>query len=55
MTKSGNLSDKALKRIFKGVVVPKKSSKRPKMVKTEPIEASEGENEEIPVLEDIYQ
>jgi hypothetical protein len=41
VTKNGNLSANALKRIFKDGVVPKKSVKRAKVVKKEPIEAIE--------------
>ncbi len=41
VTKNGNLSAKALKRIFKDGVVPKKSIKRAKVVKKKPVEAME--------------
>jgi hypothetical protein len=51
--KNGNLSAKAIKRIFKDGVMPKKSAKRPKVAKAKPIEAQEAEFEEIPVSKTI--
>jgi hypothetical protein len=51
VAKNGNLSVKALKRIFKDGVVPKKLAKRQKVAKVKPIEAQEEEYEEIPVSE----
>ncbi len=51
-TKSGNLSAKALKRILKDSGAVQKSSKKPKVAKTEPIETPpEGKIEEIPDLD----
>jgi hypothetical protein len=47
VTKNGNLSAKALIRIFKDGVMPKKSAKKAKVVKAEPTEAPEEKNEEI--------
>ncbi len=47
VTKNGNLSAKALKRIFKDGVQPKKLPKRQKIVKMEPTEAPEEKSEEI--------
>ncbi len=41
VTKNGNISAKALKRIFKDGVVPKKSTKKTKVAKAEHIEAPE--------------
>jgi hypothetical protein len=48
-TKDGNLSAKALKRIFKDGVVPKKLAKRQKVAKAKLVEDQEAEREEIPV------
>jgi hypothetical protein len=48
VTKNGNLSAKALKRIFKDGVAPKKLAKRQKVAKAKPIESQEEEYEEIP-------
>ena len=53
VTKNGNLSAKAIKRIFKDGVMPKKSAKRPKVATAKPIEAQEAEFEEIPVSKTI--
>jgi hypothetical protein len=49
VTKNGNLSAKALKRISKDGVTPKKLAKRQKVAKAKPIETQEEEHEEIPV------
>jgi hypothetical protein len=49
VSKDGNLSAKALKRIFKDGVGPKKLAKRQKVAKAQPVEAHEAEWEEIPV------
>jgi hypothetical protein len=43
LTKNGNLSAKALKRIFKDGVVSKKMPKRQKVAKAKPIRAQEEE------------
>jgi hypothetical protein len=49
VTKNGNLSAKALKRIFKDGVVPKKLAKRQKVAKAKHLEDQEAEWEEISV------
>jgi hypothetical protein len=48
VTKNGNLSAKALKRIFKDEVVPKKFAKRQKVAKANHLEDQEAEWKEIP-------
>ncbi len=50
VTKNGNLSAKALKRIFKDEVQPMKLPKRQKVARAEPSEAKKRENEEISAL-----
>ena len=48
VTKNGNLSAKALKRIFKDGVGPKKLAKRQKVAKAKHLEDQEAEWEEFP-------
>ncbi len=50
MTKNGNLSAKALKRIFKDGVGPTKLAKREKVAKAKHLEDQKEEWEEIPIL-----
>ncbi len=49
VTKNGNLSAKALKRIFKDGIGPTKLAKRKKVAKTTHLENQEEEWEEIPI------
>ncbi len=49
--KDGRLSAKALKRIFKDGVAPKKSAKKRKVAKAEHIEAPEEKIDEVPAPE----
>jgi hypothetical protein len=50
VTKNGYLSAKALKRIFKDGVVPKKSAKKQRVIEAEPDEVYEEPLKEIPDL-----